>query len=55
MYHVVGCPKYRCSVLVDGVDERLKEIIQQVVDQFTAEVIELEVRPDHVHLLMEVQ
>lgn len=37
-----------------GVDERLKEIIQQVVDQYLAEVIELEVMPDHVHLLIEV-
>lgn len=27
-YHVVWCPKYRRKVLVGGVDERLKEIIQ---------------------------
>lgn len=53
-YHVVWCPKYRRSVLSNGVDERLKEIIQQVVDQYLAEVIELEVMPDHVHLLIEV-
>lgn len=26
-YHVVFCPKYRRSVLVDGVDVRLKELI----------------------------
>lgn len=25
-YHVVFCPKYRRPVLVDGVDERFKEI-----------------------------
>ena len=41
-------------MLSNGVDERLKEIIQQVVDQYLAEVIELEVMPDHVHLLIEV-
>ncbi len=41
-------------MLSDGVDERLKEIIQQVVDQYLAEVIELEVMRDHVHLLIEV-
>ncbi|MCL4318845.1 MAG: transposase, partial [Firmicutes bacterium] len=28
-YHVVWCPKYRRPVLVDGVDERLKDIIGQ--------------------------
>lgn len=25
-YHVVWCPKYRRSVLVEGIDERLKEL-----------------------------
>ena len=47
-YHGVWCPKYRRSVLVRGVDERLKNLIHQVA------VIELEVMPDHVHLLCEV-
>ena len=53
-YQVVWCPKYRRSVSSNGVDERLKEIIPQVVDQYLAEVIELEVMRDHVHLLIEV-
>ena len=29
-YHVVWCPKYRRSVLINGVDTRLKAIIQDV-------------------------
>ncbi|MCX6059734.1 MAG: transposase, partial [Chloroflexi bacterium] len=29
-YHVVFCPKYRRKVLVNGIEIRLKEIIQQV-------------------------
>ena len=29
-FHVVWCPKYRKSVLVNGVDIRLKEIIAGV-------------------------
>jgi putative transposase len=53
-YHVVFCPKYRRKVLVDGVDIRLKEIIQQVADELKCEIIELEVMPDHVHILCEV-
>ena len=28
-FHIVWCPKYRRSVLVDGADERLKKIINQ--------------------------
>jgi len=53
-YHIVWCPKYRRSVLVNGVDKRLKEIIQQSAAEFQATVIELEIMPDHVHLLCEV-
>ena len=53
-YHVVWCPKYRRKVLVNGVDMRLKEIIHQTAQEFRATVIELEVMPDHVHLLCEV-
>ena len=55
-YHVVWCPKYRRSVLVNGVDVRLKELIKETCEQLNVEVeiIEMEIMPDHVHLLMEV-
>ena len=53
-YHVVWCPKYRRSVLVNGVEERLKTVLREVAQERQAEVIELEVMPDHVHLLVEV-
>ncbi len=53
-YHVVWCPKYRRKVLIDGVDTRLKEILQEVATEKQAEIIEMEVMPDHVHLLVEV-
>ena len=53
-YHVVWCPKYRRKVLVNGVDTRLKELIREVCEENRIEVIEMEIMPDHVHLLMEV-
>ena len=53
-YHVVWCPKYRRSVLVSGVDVRLKELIKESCEQLNVEIIEMEIMPDHVHLLMEV-
>lgn len=53
-YHVVWCPKYRRSVLIDGVDIRLKELLVEKCNEHQAEIIELEVMPDHVHLLVEV-
>jgi len=53
-YHVVWCPKYRRKVLVENIASRLKEIIKQTVEEKQAELLELEVMPDHVHLLCEV-
>ena len=53
-YHVIWCPKYRRPVLCNGVDERLKEIIREVCIELDSELIEMEVMPDHVHLLVEV-
>ena len=48
------CPKYRRQVLVDGVDKRLKEIIREVAEEHRVKVVEMEVMPDHVHLLLDV-
>ena len=48
------CPKYRRSVLTNGVDVRLKELIKESCEQLKVEIIEMEIMPDHVHLLMEV-
>ncbi len=53
-YHVVWCPKYRRKVLVSGVDIRLKAILQEVATEFNSQIIEMEVMPDHVNLLVEV-
>ena len=53
-YHVVWCPKYRRKVLVDGVDIRLKELIKETCKEYSIDIIEMEIMPDHVHLLMEV-
>ena len=53
-YHVVWCPKYRRKVLVNGVDVRLKELIKEVCDEYNIDIIEMEIIPDHVHLLIEV-
>ena len=53
-YHVVWCPKYRRKVLISGVDTRLKELIEEVCQEIHVEIIEMEIMPDHVHLLLEV-
>ena len=53
-YHVVWCPKYRRKVLINGVDLRLKELIKSVADEIHVDVIEIEIMPNHVHILLEV-
>jgi putative transposase len=52
-YHVVFCPKYRRKVLVEGIAERLKPIITEVCQEHQAEILQLEVMSDHVHVLVE--
>jgi putative transposase len=53
-YHVIWCPKYRRSVLVKGVEARLKEILLAVAHERQSEIRELEILPDHVRLLVEI-
>lgn len=56
-YHVVWCPKFRRKVLVDdpqrgNVETRLKDLIAEVCAELGADLIEMEVMPDHVHLVV---
>jgi putative transposase len=53
-YHLIWCPKYRRRVLVGAVENRLVEIVHQICVEHGADVIEIEIMPDHVHLLVEV-
>lgn len=53
-YHVVWCPKYRRKVLVGNVEKRLKEIIIDTCAKYNFSLIEMEVMPDHIHILIEV-
>jgi REP-associated tyrosine transposase len=52
-YHVVWCPKYRRKVLIGGIAARLKQIIFEVCQEHQAEILSLEILPDHAHLLVE--
>jgi putative transposase len=53
-YHIVWCPKYRRKVLVNEIAERLKELIKEKSSEIQTDIIEMEIMPDHVHLLVEV-
>jgi putative transposase len=53
-YHVVWCPKYRRKVLTNGVDVRLKELLREYAVNLSADILEMEIMSDHVHILIEV-
>lgn len=54
IYHVVWCPKYRRKVLKDYVAIRLKDLLLSYSEELSVEIAELEIMPDHVHILLEV-
>jgi len=53
-YHLVWTPKYRRKVLTGDIAERFKAIITEGAAETGSEVLSMEVMPDHVHLLAEV-
>jgi putative transposase len=52
-YHVIFCPKYRRKILKNGIDIRLKELFLEIADTYDFQIIEMEIMPDHVHLLID--
>jgi putative transposase len=53
-YHVVWCPKYRRKVLEGRIAKRCEQILRHTAKKYRAEVMALEIMPDHVHLLVEI-
>jgi putative transposase len=51
-YHLIWCPKYRRKVLVNGVDERLKVLLNDKAKELDIEFENMEVMPDHVNLFV---
>lgn len=52
-YHVVFCPKYRRKVLTNDIVPRLKELFIEISNRYDFTIVEMEVMPDHVHLLID--
>jgi putative transposase len=52
---VVFCPKYRYRILKDTIGEYARQLIDQLCRQKEqVEVLELNVQPDHVHLVVSI-
>ena len=52
-YHVIFAPKFRRKVLTEEIQVRLKELILEKQGSLGYRVLEMEVMPDHVHLLLD--
>ena len=53
-FHLVFVPKYRRRVLAGAVAGRLVELLHQACEVRRWGVVELNIQPDHVHLLLQV-
>jgi putative transposase len=51
-YHLIWGPKYRRKVLVDRVEVRLRELLQEKATRIDVTIETLEIMPDHVHLFI---
>ena len=52
-YHIIWCTKYRRNVLNEDVQQKLKILIQEIINQMNCELIEIEVMENRIHLLVE--
>ena len=54
-YHIVFCPKYRYRIFKETIGETVRQLTYQLCKQKEQiEVLELNVQPDHVHLVVSI-
>ena len=51
-YHLIWCPKYRRSILVGSIENRLRQLLQQKAKENNWTIETIEIMPDHVHLFV---
>ncbi len=52
-YHFVFCPRYRRKIFkIQGVEDKVKEIITDICKELDIEIIAMECHIDHVHLFL---
>ena len=52
-YHLVWVPKYRVRLLGGEVSQYLKEVFEQIAEEYEFRIITVEIMEDHVHILIE--
>ncbi|GGM40398.1 IS200/IS605 family transposase [Paraliobacillus quinghaiensis] len=54
-YHLVWCVKYRRTVLVDEIEQSLKDILSELCKDHEITIEEMETDKDHIHLLISLK
>ncbi len=53
-YHIVFAPKYRRKVIFGKLKEEIGKILRELCNWKQVNIIEAEICPDHVHMLVEI-
>ena len=53
-YHIVFAPKYRRSIIYGEVKAEIGKILRQLCEWKEVKIVEAELCPDHVHMLVEI-
>ena len=53
-YHIVFAPKYRRMVIYGQIKADIGKILRSLCEQKKVNIIEAEVCPDHIHMLVEI-
>ncbi|MBQ8306544.1 MAG: IS200/IS605 family transposase, partial [Blautia sp.] len=52
-YHIVWCTKFRKQILWNGIDEEVKSMLEEIAEEYSFQILAMEVMPDHIHLLLD--
>lgn len=54
-YHIVFCPRRRRKIfLIDGLDNRFKQLVKEICEQNDFDLLALETDKDHCHIFVNV-
>ncbi len=53
-YHIVFAPKYRRKVFYEEKRMEIREILRKLCQRKGVEIVEGEICPDHIHMLVEI-
>lgn len=53
-YHIVFAPKYRRKVIYGQLRKDIGEILRKLCEEKKVEILEAEVYPDHIHMLVSI-